>query len=368
MCAIIALCAAAAIAFDDNGSAPNPPVQMMPTVSGSGSTEIGHPSITTPSSIASPQTQSNLLTTGTPTSILDPPTARNANLGPSWAFFADAIYFRPRWPDLELGIANRQNLGVPNGSVQRVDFDPAFGFRLGVQRWNGDSGFLADNTYLSVDSHDDIASFPGATVSPTLTHPLGLRDVDAGAATAQHRSNVFNLLCARRIHASEDFELWVEGGGRVAWLQRRFAIDYFGGDAAPSARVDHDLDFLGYGLCGGVGGKWKLGCGWTIDTGGRLSLLASRNEFSVVETSMRGAALLSNASDTRTAFTPMIDLRAGLSKTIGAWTATIGYEIQQWFGVSELLTFNDDVHVGSMSRRRGDFGVDGIFLRLGVSF
>ena len=368
MCAFMAFCAALACFTGEVADGPNPPAQATPTAASAGSEDPGHASLMTPSSVAPTPPSVGLTTSEARTSILETPVARCNEPERSWGFFADAIYFRPRWPDLELGIANRQNLGVPNGSVQRVDFDPALGFRLGVQRWKGDSGFLADNTYLSVDSNGAIASNPGATVAPTLTHPLGLRDVDSGLGTGQHKSNVFNLLWTRRIHADADFDFWVEGGGRAAWLQRGFGIDYFGGDAAPIARVDHDLDFWGYGLCGGLAGKWKLGCGWFIDAGGRLSLLASRNETSVVETSMRGAALLADASDCRTGFTPMFDLRASLSKAFGAWTLAVGYEMQQWFGVSELLTFNDDVHVGSLSRRRGDFGMDGLFLRLGVSF
>ena len=82
----------------------------------------------------------------------------------------------------------------------------------------------------------------------------------------------------------------------------------------------------------------------------------------------RGAALLADATDTRTAFTPVLDLHAGVSRTVGIWTLTLGYQMQQWFGVSELLTFGDDVHVGSLNRRRGDFGMDGFFVRLGVTF
>jgi hypothetical protein len=327
-----------------------------------------HPSLETPSSAAPPQSIVSP-TMESASAPFETPPILDAGTGPSWSLSVDAVFLQPRWPDLELGIANRRNLGVPNGPIERVEFDPATGFKFGFQKcWGCDRGLRIEHTYLSVTSRGDIYDQTGGDVAPTLTHPLGLRDVDVGIGTAHHRSNVLDLLWSQRIHSARCFDLWLEGGSRAAWLRRGFEIDYAGGDAAPIANVDHELAFRGYGLCGGLTGKWRLGAGWTVDAGGRLSLLASRNEASVMETSMRGAALLADANDTRTGFTPVVDLHAGVTKVIGFCTIAVGYQMQQWFGVSELLTFNDDVHVGSLDRRRGDFGMDGLYLRLGISF
>jgi hypothetical protein len=388
MCAFMAVCAAAAFASDPAQTAPpkwmggaalikqvqplptnSQPVNSPPFVAPTTPTDSRHPSLDMPSSVAPPSSIATPPTEVVPASPFGTPPVIETAAGPSWELQVDAVWLQPRWPDMELGIANRRNLGVPNGPIERLEFDPATGFKFGFHKsWGCDGAIRVEHTYLSATTHGDIYSQPGGNVTPTLTHPLGLRDVDVGIGTAHHRSNVLDLLWTQRIHTASTFDLWLEGGSRAAWLRREFDIDYAGGDAAPLARVDHELAFRGFGLCGGLAGKWRLGAGWTIDAGGRVSLLASRNETSIVETSMRGAALLADANDARTGFTPVIDLHAGVTKVIGFCTIAVGYQMQQWLGVSELLTFNDDVHVGSLDRRRGDFGMDGLYLRLGISF
>jgi hypothetical protein len=376
MCALTAVCAAAMFASDPPpAGSPSPswsdapkPYVLPPTTPSEPTMATGgvHPSELMPSTIAPPTAHVVPVVTEAAPPLEFPPAVGPA---PSWSLHADAVFLRPRWPDLELGIANRLNLGVPNGMIDRLEFDPATGFKLGLHRhWGHDAAFRAEHTYLSADTQNAVYALPGGTVTPTLTHPLGLRDVAAGFGNARHKSNVLDLLWSRRIHSAGCFEAWLEGGPRAAWLRREFRIEYLGGDADPIAQVYHENAFRGFGLGGGFVGRWRLGAGWAVDAGGRVSLLASRNQSGVFETGMRGAALLADANDARTGFTSMLDLHAGLTKAMGAWTFAIGYQMQQWFGVSELLTFNDDVHVGSLDRRRGDFGMDGLFLRLGVSF
>lgn len=367
MCAFIAMCAAAAFAADAPRAIQKAAWNNAPPFEASGSPPsadgAGHPSLAAPSTVA-PAVMPPPMIVEAPA-----PVTFDAASEPSWHLHVGAVYLQPRWPDMELGIANRQNLGVPNGQVQRLEFDPALGFEAGFERrFNANSGFRMHYTYLHAETQTGIAANPGATVTPTLTHPLGMRDVDGGLGSARHTSNVLDVLWTRRIHSADCFDVWLLAGPRAAWLRRGFDLDYTGGDAGPLGTADHNQSFRGFGLCGGFDLEWKLGGGWSVEAGSKLSLLKSRNRMSVLETSLRGQALLADANDARSGITPMFDMNAGLKYAVGAWNVAAGYQMQQWFSVSELLTFNDDVHVGSLDRRRGDLSLDGLYLRLGVSF
>ena len=59
-----------------------------------------------------------------------------------------------------------------------------------------------------------------------------------------------------------------------------------------------------------------------------------------------------------------MDLSFGVSWQGCHWTLETGYDFVTWFNMLERPVFHDDLHVGSYSRRQGNLGLDGFFLRL----
>ena len=60
---------------------------------------------------------------------------------------------------------------------------------------------------------------------------------------------------------------------------------------------------------------------------------------------------------------PVLELGFGVTYQLRSFRLTAGYEFTNWYGLSNLPDFADDVHAGKLVRRISDLSIDGLAVR-----
>ncbi|HTK77605.1 MAG TPA: Lpg1974 family pore-forming outer membrane protein [Gemmataceae bacterium] len=282
---------------------------------------------------------------------------------------AEYLLVRPRRRDLDFALVDPFDDFTPEGKVKSVEWPTVSGLRAGIGYRPADSCWETMFTYMYLHSGDDrrAAAPPGGVLYPTLTRP-GIVDraltADAGSGIT---FNVFDLEAARRFTIDDSFAFRVSGGMRWASIDQSLDAFYFGGDA-DGAHVRSRAAFDGFGLTVGGQGDWVLGRGFRLFTRARGSLLVGDSCSRLRETNSGGLILNADVRDHSVQTVPVLELASGLSWEYRNFTASVGYEIANWFNLFDSPYFIDDFAEGKIGRRRSDVSLEGVFFRLGMAF
>jgi hypothetical protein len=282
---------------------------------------------------------------------------------------AEYLLLKPRRRDLDFAISSPQNLGVPIGNVESLQWSWDSGVRVGVgyavpgEGW--DVGLYY--TYFHSTAGRALAAPDGGVLFATLTHPGLVQSVLTANAASRLNMHILDLEAGRTFSLGRCFDVRFFGGGRYAWVDQGFNVLYDGGDANGDL-VTAPINFDGGGLRAGVEGVWHLGWGFGVYMKGSGSLLMGRFQTSLTETNDNGATPLTDATNNFDKLVPVSELAAGVTWQRGRLSVTVGYEMANWFGLVDSPDFVDDVHQGKLGQRTSDLSLDGLMAEVGLQF
>jgi hypothetical protein len=285
-------------------------------------------------------------------------------------FFFDAEYLllQPHRRGLDIAINDPINNGLPAGNIESVFPETDSGVRAGAG-WNlCEHGWAvaAHYTYFYSASVRTVAAAPTGTLYATTTHPGVVDMVSSAFGDYRLKYQLFDLELGKNVEIGDDCVLWLSAGGRYAWIDQAFNVNY-NGESAFADQVRSPINFDGGGIRVGGEGRWEIAHGFGIYASGYGSLLTGTFRTSLFESQNAGAAQITNISEKFRKVVPVAELGIGLTWHWENVHARIGYEMADWFG---MVDSPDIVHDFSnkLSHRVSDLSLEGLAIRLAVGF
>jgi hypothetical protein len=214
---------------------------------------------------------------------------------------------------------------------------------------------------------ESVQAGPGQTLFPTMTRP-GLTDtVLTASASAALNYNLFDVQLGRRFQIDDHFAMRGYAGFRFADITQTMNAGYNGLDANQAA-VSTRSSFNGFGpILGGeaILGGWRGFHAYARFTGG---LISGTSANSLVETNDGGNTLYANVPYNVEKVVPVATLAIGGGWQYRSVSLRFGYEVTQWFGLTERVRFTDDVSQGAFISRPGNLSLNGLFIQLGYVY
>jgi hypothetical protein len=286
-------------------------------------------------------------------------------------FFVDAEYLllRPRRRAFDFAITDPSTKDAPIGCIESLEWRTRSGVRVGGgYAFPGDGWEIgAYYTYLHSDADAFAARPTGGTLFATLTHPGTIEQVDTALAESGINFNVVDVEIARRFNCAERLAFRVFGGARIASIDQSLNAFYNGGDAN-LAEVHSPIEFDGAGIRVGGEGYWNTNWGLSLFASASGSLLFGDFRSTLIQTNNNGATTDVNVVDDFEKIVPVIEMGIGVAWQYRNLQVRVGYEMSNWFGLVDSPDFVDDVHQGKVAHRVSDLSLDGLDLRVRLSF
>jgi hypothetical protein len=285
-------------------------------------------------------------------------------------FYADAefLLLRVRSDNLDYVIPNGTGGLATTGSIDSVEYKLApglhteLGYRF-LPAWDITFGY----TFVHTNGQQSVQAAPGEVLLPTLTRP-GLTDtVLTASASAVLNYNVFDLVLGHQFVLDEHAALRVFGGLRFADIGQSLNGQYNGGDAQQAA-VTTRSQFDGVGpLIGGeiVFAGWQGLHLYARASGG---LIGGSSSNPLLETNDGGSTVYANVNYTVQKVVPVSSIGLGAGWEYKAISIRFGYEMTQWYGLTERVRLTDDVAQGSFTSRSGSLSLEGLFVQFAMKF
>ncbi len=263
-------------------------------------------------------------------------------------------------------VGTNTNVG-PVGTVRTVDGDYDVGFRLGGGYRFGKDGLdvMARYTYWHGQREDAVSAVPGGAVFTTLTNPGVVTAVNRASGNDVANLNIFDFEVGQAFHYGENVKGRVFIGPRFANVDQTFTATYTGRQVASSV-VRRQSTFDGGGLRVGGEATFEIVQGFGFLVRGSAGMMTGRFRTNLNEVSNNTVVM--DATERFNKVVPHADLGIGITYTWGVMKLAVGYEFLNFFGLVDTFDFADDVATGKMTRRTGDFGLDGIFARCEFTF
>lgn len=241
-----------------------------------------------------------------------------------------------------------------------TEFDTElFDRRIGSLR----SSFITSDNSENDDS-DNINTLGVETITP---------DDRATSATARMTFDydVYDLEFAQSLQLTRTLTWRLSAGARAAVLNEHFGVTYTGGDFQVPYRAFRDWDYSGAGVLFGSDFNWKVKRNFSLNfgakTGALLGRYESRHFFPDDE-----PGVPTDVRHGETRVNPFIEVNAGVQyeRQIGKAILTVGagYEIVNWFNMTDSRTFTDSHMEGQNAKSVQDVSLDGMYARLGINY
>lgn len=289
---------------------------------------------------------------------------------PGWEYTAELLYLKVRQRGLDFAITEdgtALSLGV--GQVHHLDYDRDVGSRqsLGYRTKTGWTLRFA-YTYLETDGIAYATRPDGiGQLFATRSQPGGAEEANAARAASAFDYRLFDLQAERWIFQNKFAQLDVFGGVRYADIRQRFDYAYHGRDFTNG--IIRDITNMdGFGLRLGSQGRWKMACGLSVFGNCALGMTYGRFDTSYYESNLDDTILLTSVTDDYDQAVASLDARLGLAYTLGWATVSAGYEMANWFNLSERAIFTDDIQESTYAPLAQDVLLEGLFASLDVRF
>ena len=314
-------------------------------------------------------------------------------------FFAKAEYLRwaYRQPGLEYGITDIggvQDRGAV-GSVLSLsgEYDNGYSVSLGY-RFDADNGnHLMDRpellfTYTEFDTElfdRRIGSLRASFITGDNSenddsdniNTLGVETITpddratSASANLTFDYDVYDLELAQSLQLTRSLTMRLSGGARATVMNEHFDVTYTGGDFQVPYRAFRDWDYSGAGMFIGSDLNWRVVRGFSMNltakTGLVLGRYESRHFFPDDE-----PGVPTDVRHGETRVNPFVEVSAGVQyeREIGDALLTIGagYEIVNWFNMTDSRTFTDSHIEGQNVKSVRDLSLDGMFARIGINY
>jgi|GEM_PF-801025 len=259
----------------------------------------------------------------------------------------------------------------------RFDWDLGFRIKLGYQfdvdPWGIEGGF----TYFR--NRGSSKTFGNSEVGLTnlvgtfsQEFPFGFSDVATTVASSNIglTAQLFDLLVFKKLVLENSLIVKLFSGFSAGSLSEDWNIVYR--SPAIATKVINDWDFNGYGLKGGVETDWHIGRGLSISSLFALSTLVGTYEntraiktYEFVDDLDTIIVADAHLKDNRAAYNFQIFMGPSYGVAFDTWDflMTLGYEINGWFNLHEIMK----TEVANFSNTRSSRFIDGIVAMQGVT-
>ena len=289
---------------------------------------------------------------------------------PAWEGSIDYLFWRPRQRGLDYAVSEDGSaLTVGRGQVHEMKLDRDSGIRgqLAYRTKTG-WGLALAYTHFETDGNGLAVRPPGVgELFATRSHPDTNEEADIALATGSFDYQVFDVLGYRSIYRNRFSDVQLFGGVRFADIDQAMRVDYDGRDFVNGV-FTNEMNMDGFGFRVGADGTWWMGYGFGLfgRVGGGLVLGRFRTEL--FESDLNGAQLITSIEDDYHQAVPEIDLAGGISWRRNAFSVSVGYEMTNWFNLSNRAAFIDDIHEGLYGPFDMDVLLEGVTARAAFSF
>jgi len=286
-------------------------------------------------------------------------------------FRGEYLLGRPRSDNQDFVIRNGNGGLAVTGPVESLRYNLGNGFSAELGYRFAGSGLDLDATfgytYFAASGGSNIAAAPGSALFPTITRPGLIDRVQSASAENSLNINLYDLLLTRRFLIDDRLALRGFGGLRFGEIREGFIANYDGLDAR-SAKVDTRSRFQGFGPM--VGGEAVLAAPRGIHLYMRASggLLVGDSFNSWIETNDNGNSLYVNAPYDMRKTVSFAGLGVGLGWQYRTISVRCGYDVTEWFGVTERVRLSSDIAQGAINSRSGNVSLDAFFLQFAITF
>jgi hypothetical protein len=286
-------------------------------------------------------------------------------------FTGDYLFLQPRRQAQDFAILGGPQFALPNGTVQSVNWDSQSGFRLGAGYRMADGWEISTEWTYFHSRGQNVLGVPtgGGGLFATLTRAGTVDDVDTAAATANLNYSIIDLVAGKHVHAGEDLDLRVFGGGLFGMIDQKLDALYNGGSSgALNDRVSSPVYFRGAGLEAGAEGTWHVYKGFGLYGLAKGALVSGQFRDQLTQTVANNTGVVVDVREKYYQVVPMMMMGAGFSVELEHVWIKFGYELTNWFDMVRSPDFSDGTSIGHVSHRYSDLSLEGLRVQLGLVF
>lgn len=285
---------------------------------------------------------------------------------------------------LDYAILDINNNGEPEGNIISVNPGYDTGVRLGANYEIGSGkDIFADLATLKVKQSSSVSTEISNNLWGIWLHPNAIiddNDVDEASAAYDLDYMVFDLGMSKRFGLGKGLGARLKGGLRYAKINQTFDIDYVQHVTSTLDRIaDVHIDnkFKGFGPRIGLDMDWDMGHGFGLFGSVTGSLLTGDFKLGMqeIDTTTSGSTTtqVDITETSKHRMIPVVDMRLGLGYIYPInedmiFTASVGYEWQNWSNMVSARRFNDDVDGQISSTETNNLAFDGFFFRSELKF
>ena len=284
------------------------------------------------------------------------------------SFNAEFLLLTPRTSSLDFALVDPKNDLLPVGSMQSLHLKTQAGLRtaLAYRFKNGwDVGFAYG--FFNTSDSFGVGAPAGGLLYPTLTRPGLVNESLTAYAKATLTMNTFDATVGKSWDVDEVLRLRAYGGLRFATFQNALQSTYNGRDA-DSAFAENRSNFGGVGPMFGGEARAAITEGFGIFGKASGGLLTGTNRVRLFESNNAGGTVYTDFHDRYSSVVPFMQLGLGMEVRYNGVFLRGGYEVSQYFDLTDRPVFTNDLAEGKLTRRVTNLALDGLFLQAGFSY
>lgn len=311
-----------------------------------------------------------------------PPKELHLRNSRDFSLYADALALQAKEGGLEFAIedASATQPYLHNGEVKgfskkHSDYDFNPGLRIGMHflfgddRWNSDITW----TFVKITNSKSVYSPSNGVLIPLWLIPEANSTNQTLHATWESNFNVLDFRLGKSFLISQSFIANPHFGGRLAFVDQHFSVNYGGYYGVTRGAVSHnDNDFAGLGLRGGVETEWKLSPSWALI--GNLAGAILWGHFEVDQNLIQGVTEGYTVTHDLNQNIPNVEMALGVSwarsfrRDQFRLNARLTYEFHEWWDMLQLRRFYfGGPNYPNAAVTRNNFTMNGFAFRLQVA-
>lgn len=293
----------------------------------------------------------------------------SSRIRPGWNASVDYLNWTVRRRGLDYAITTDDTArAVGSGDVHNVQFGSDSGIRAGLHYTTASGWEIGfQYTHLDIDAASSAAAPALGNMWATRSHPNENEEARTANAWANLDYDVFDLELRRWFLINRVAAIQFLGGLRWASIDQDLRIDYDGDDFT-NAQVFNAGRMDGFGVRLGALGQWRLSHGLSLFARGAGTLAYGKFENQLLETNLGGVDTIGDVSDRYEQALPAIEAAVGLTWRCDWIELACGYELTNWFDLSDRSMFVDSAHEGAYSPSSTNLLLDGVFARMSFVF